>query len=143
MIVEKWLYPTLHTSRLLLRKIDMSDTLHIYEYASDNELTTYTIWDTHQSLHDKKIFLEEIVSQYEKEKVALLGIVLKEEQKLIGTCGFIKYNSTEHKSEIAYALSRKYWGRGLAIEAALAFFSYGFNIALKRDVIQKMKHLRD
>lgn len=42
MIVEKWIYPTLHTSRLLLRKIDMSDTLHIYEYASDNELTTYT-----------------------------------------------------------------------------------------------------
>ncbi|MGE7937883.1 GNAT family N-acetyltransferase [Bacillus paramycoides] len=127
MIVEKWLYPTLHTSRLLLRKIDMSDTLHIYEYASDNELTTYTVWDTHQSLHDTKIFLEEIVSQYEKEKVALLGIVLKEEQKLIGTCGFIKYNSTEHKAEIAYALSRKYWGRGLATEAALAFFSYGFN----------------
>lgn len=105
MIVEKWLYPTLHTSRLLLRKIDMSDTLHIYEYASDNELTTYTVWDTHQSLHDTKIFLEEIVSQYEKEKVAPLGIVLKEEQKLIGTCGFIKYNSTEHKAEIAYALS--------------------------------------
>ena len=26
-----------------------------------------------------------------------------------------------HTAEIAYALSRKYWGRGLATEAALAF----------------------
>ncbi|PQZ57183.1 MULTISPECIES: GNAT family N-acetyltransferase [Bacillus] len=127
MIVEKWSYPTLYTSRLILRKLDMSDILHIYEYASDNELTTYTVWGIHQSLDDTKIFLEKIVSRYEKEKVAPLGIVLKEKQKLIGTCGFISYDSIIHKAEIAYALSRKYWGRGLATEAALAFFNYGFN----------------
>ena len=82
-----------------------------------------------------------------RKKVAPLGIVLKEEQKLIGTCGFIKYDVTEHKAEIAYALSRKYWGRGLATEAASAFLamvlmSYVL-IVLKQDAIQKMKHLKD
>ena len=35
---------------------------------------------------------------------------IKRGPKLIGTCGFIKYDLTEHKAEIAYALSRKYWG---------------------------------
>ncbi|MBK5471638.1 MULTISPECIES: GNAT family N-acetyltransferase [Bacillus] len=127
MIVEKWSYPALYTKRLILRGINMSDILHIYEYASDKEMSTYTVWDAHQSLHDTQKYIEEIVSQYEKEKVAPLGIVLREEQKLIGTCGFIKYDVTEHKAEIAYALSRKYWGRGLATEAASAFSSYGFN----------------
>lgn len=34
---------------------------------------------------------------------------------------------TAHTAEIAYALSRKYWGRGLATEAVLAFFYYGFH----------------
>lgn len=68
MIVENWSYPTLYTERLILRKLDISDILHIYEYASDNELTTYTVWDAHQSLHDTYKFIEEIVSQYEKEK---------------------------------------------------------------------------
>ncbi|EJQ97651.1 hypothetical protein II1_00986 [Bacillus cereus MC118] len=82
-----------------------------------------------------------------RKKVAPLGILLKEEQKLIGTCGFIKYDVTEHKTEIAYALSRKYWGRGLATEAALAFLtmvlmSYVLTV-LKLDAIQKMKHLKD
>ena len=67
--------------------------------------TTYTVWDAHQSLHDTQKYIEEIVGRYEKEKVAPLGIVLREEQKLIGTCGFIKYDATEHKAEIAYALS--------------------------------------
>ncbi|MBE7101486.1 GNAT family N-acetyltransferase [Bacillus cereus] len=127
MIIEKWSYPTLYTERLILRKIDMSDILHIFEYASDNKLTTYTVWDEHRSLNDTKKFIYEIMERYEKEKVAPLGIVLKEKQKLIGTCGFISYDSTIHKSEIAYTLSRKYWGRGLATEAALAFFNYGFN----------------
>nr|WP_255295628.1 hypothetical protein [Bacillus cereus] len=29
----------------------MSDVLHIYEYALDKEVTTYTVWDAHQSFH--------------------------------------------------------------------------------------------
>ena len=87
----------------------MSDSLHIYEYAADKEMTTYTVWDAHQSLCDTYNYVEEIVSQYNKGQVAPLGIVLKEKQKLIGTCGFIKYDLTAHTAEIAYALSRKYW----------------------------------
>ncbi|PEC23085.1 alanine acetyltransferase [Bacillus cereus] len=51
MIIEKWSYPMLYTKRLILRKINMSDVLHIYEYASDKEMTTYTVWDAHQSFH--------------------------------------------------------------------------------------------
>ena len=46
----------------------MSDSLHIFEYASDKEMTTYTVWDAHQSLHDTYKYIEEIVCRYEKEK---------------------------------------------------------------------------
>lgn len=52
----------------------MSDILHIYEYASDKEMSTYTVWDAHQSLHDTQKYIEEIVSQYEKEKVSPLEL---------------------------------------------------------------------
>lgn len=127
MIIEKWSYPTLYTKRLMLRKMNMSDSLHIYEYATDKEMITFTVWDAHQSLCDTYNYVEEIVGQYNEGQVAPLGIVLKEEKKLIGTCGFIKYDLVTHAAEIAYALSRKYWGRGLATEAALAFFYYGFH----------------
>ena len=77
MIIEKWSYPTLYTKRLILREINMSDSLHIYEYAADKEMTTYTVWDAHQSLCDTYNYVEEIVSQYNKGQVAPLGIVLK------------------------------------------------------------------
>ena len=127
MIIEKWSYPTLYTKRLMLRKMNMSDSLHIYEYATDKEMTTFTVWDAHRSLCDTYNYVEEIVGQYNEGQVAPLGIVLKEEKKFIGTCGFIKYDLVTHTAEIAYALSRKYWGRGLATEAALAFFYYGFH----------------
>lgn len=30
----------------------MSDSLHIYEYATDKEMTTFTVWDAHRSLCD-------------------------------------------------------------------------------------------
>ena len=39
----------LYTKRLILRKINMSDVLHIYEYASDKEMKTYTVYS---SLYD-------------------------------------------------------------------------------------------
>ena len=73
MILEKWSYPTLYTKRLILRKINVSDSLHIFEYVADKEMTTYTVWDAHQSLHDTDEYIEGIVSGYEKEQVAPLA----------------------------------------------------------------------
>ena len=78
MIIEKWSYPTLYTKRLMLRKMNMSDSLHIYEYATDKEMTTFTVWDAHRSLCDTYNYVEEIVGQYNEGQVAPLGIVLKE-----------------------------------------------------------------
>ncbi len=72
MIDKKWSYPTLYTERLILRKIDMSDILHIFEYASDNKLTTYTVWDEHQSLNDTKSLFIKSWNDMRKKKSLLL-----------------------------------------------------------------------
>lgn len=47
MIIEKWSYLTLYTECIILRKINMRDSLHIYEYASDKEMAKYTVWGAH------------------------------------------------------------------------------------------------
>ncbi len=58
--------------------------------------------------------------------MATYGIELKNEKKIIGTCGFIDYEENHHKAELAYALSPNYWGQGFATEAAKACIRYGF-----------------
>ncbi|PEA53655.1 N-acetyltransferase [Bacillus pseudomycoides] len=119
-------YPTLITERLCLRPLTIEDAPDVFEYASNPEISTYTVWYPHETLQDSYIFVQSILDQYDCREMATYGIELKEEKKIIGTCGFIEYDENHHKAELAYALSPNYWGQGFATEAAKACISYGF-----------------
>ncbi|MGG0188565.1 GNAT family N-acetyltransferase [Bacillus rhizoplanae] len=118
-IAEK--YSTLTTERLRLRPLKIQDAADVFEYASDPEVTTYTVWYPHEKLQDSQMFIQSILHQYENEEMAAYGIELKKKKKIIGTCGFIEYDKNHHKAELAYALSKNYWRQGFATEAAKAF----------------------
>ena len=123
-ILEK--YPTLITERLCLRPLTIQDAADVFEYASIPEIATYTVWYPHETLQDSQIFVLSILDQYENGEIAAYGIELKNEKKIIWTCGFIEYEENHHKAELAYALSPNYWGKGIATEAAKACIRYGF-----------------
>ena len=121
-------YPTLITERLCLRPLTIDDAADIFEYASNPEIATYTVWYPHVTLQDSQIFVQSILDQYEKGEIAAYGIEKKKKKKVIGTCGFIEYDKNHYKAELAYALSPNYWGQGIATEAAKACIRYGFEI---------------
>jgi ribosomal-protein-alanine N-acetyltransferase len=118
--------PTLETARLLLRKMNHDDAQDLFEYASDPEVAKYTTWSTHQSLQDSRDFLRSVMEQYEMQTVASWGIVHKGNSRFIGTCGFISWSPHHARGEVAYALSRKYWGQGLMTEAVRTVIAFGF-----------------
>ncbi len=118
--------PTIETDRLLLRKMTFSDAGDIFEYASDPQVSEYTLWSTHSSIEDSKFFLKTIVKMYKRRELVDWGIVHKAEKKFIGTCGFVEWSITHSRAEIGYALSRKYWGEGYMSEAVSAVIDFGF-----------------
>lgn len=118
--------PTLETDRLILRRMTIEDQHDLFEYASDPELTKYTIWDYHKTLENSIQYLQLILEQYENKQVSNWAIVLKSNQKMIGTCGFVYWAPEHHRAEVGYALSRKYWNRGLMSEAIQELISFGF-----------------
>jgi ribosomal-protein-alanine N-acetyltransferase len=118
--------PALETDQLLLRRMNTDDAQDLFEYASDPKVAMYTTWQAHQSIEDSVAFLRFVMGQYDREEIATWGVVHKGAQKLIGTCGFITWLSHHARAEIAYALSRKYWGQGLMTEAVRAVVSFGF-----------------
>lgn len=125
--------PTLETDRLILRKMTMEDQRDLFEYASDPELTKYTLWDYHRTLENSIYYLQLILEQYENEQVSNWAIVLKSNKKMIGTCGFVYWAPEHHRAEVGYALSRKYWNRGIMSEAIQELISFGFdNMDLNR-----------
>jgi ribosomal-protein-alanine N-acetyltransferase len=118
--------PTLETDRLLLRRMVSGDLEHIFAYASDPEVARYTSWPAHSSLEDSQEFLDYVLDLYRQGKVAPWGMVHKGDGRLIGTCGFLDWHPHHARSEIGYALSRQYWGRGLMTEAVREIISFGF-----------------
>ncbi len=119
--------PELHTPRLLLRRVRLEDAADMFEYASDPEVTKEVTWDTHKAIKEAEGFLRFTVEKYGRGEVSDWGIVLKENNKFIGMCGFIWWLPQHAKAEIGYVLSRKYWGRGLMAEAVGAVMDFGFD----------------
>jgi ribosomal-protein-alanine N-acetyltransferase len=118
--------PTLETERLILRKMTLEDAEAIFAYASDPEVSRYTLWETHLSIEESRAFLELEVSKRESGGEPDWGIVYKGDHRFVGTCGIISWEPHHARAEIGYALSREYWGRGLMPEAVRAMIRFGF-----------------
>ena len=118
--------PTLETERLILRKMTLEDAEAIFAYASDPEVSRYTLWETHRSIKDSRAFLELEVSKRESGGEPDWGIVYKGDHRFVGTCGIVSWEPHHARAEIGYALSKEYWGRNLMPEAARAMIRFGF-----------------
>lgn len=117
----------IESERLLLRKLSLTDAVDIYDYASDVQVSKFTTWENHSSLDDTNTFLHMVLQKYENEQPSDWGILLKDTNKVIGTCGWVYLNEQHHRAEMGYALSRNYWNQGLITEAVRTILTFGFN----------------
>lgn len=119
--------PEIKTPRLLLRKLKLEDAADMFEYASDPEVAREVVWEPHRSIEDSREFIDSVVRKYADKRTSEWGLVLKETGRLAGTCGFVWWKPEHAKAEFGYALSRRYWGRGLMTEAVAAVIEFGFS----------------
>ncbi|HPE69698.1 MAG TPA: GNAT family N-acetyltransferase [Thermotogota bacterium] len=116
----------LTTPRLILRPMKESDAPDMFAYASNPEVTRYTLWETHRSLEDAQVFLQGQEFSQKEGLVHNWAIVWKEQNRMIGTGGFIWWKIPHRSAEIGYALSQDFWGRGIMSEAMQAVLHFGF-----------------
>lgn len=119
----------LETERLILRPFKLEDLDDLYEYAKVDGVGEMAGWPHHEnketSLNILKMFIEE-------DKT--FAIVLKENNKVIGSLGIEKYDEKEFPElqqkqgrEIGFVLSKDYWGKGLMPEAVSRVIEFLFN----------------
>ncbi len=119
--------PSLETDRLILRKLTLEDATDVFEYAREPDVARYLTWEPHRSIDDSKGFLNFMIERYKDNQVSDWGIVLKENNKLIGTVGFIRWSPDNFRAEVGYALSKEYWGQGMMTEAVKEIMKFGFD----------------
>lgn len=117
---------TLKTKRLLLRKFNMNDLEDFYDYASNDQITKYLTWNPHQSKEESQKILENIFTKYDN-KTFRWAIILKKENKLIGSIDVVNLNIVDELVEIGYALNVNYHNNGFMTEAFKEVINYLFN----------------
>lgn len=118
--------PTLQTSHLTLRKMMVSDAMDMFAYAQNEEVTKYLTWKAHTDVMYTREYLQYIGTHYAIGDFFDWAVVLTEEDRMIGTCGFTRFDYANNIGEVGYVLNPEYWGRGIAVEAVREVMRFGF-----------------
>lgn len=113
------------TERLMLREMDEGDLDALKAIMQDNE--TMYAYNGAYSNEDVQAWLDRQKMRYAKYGFGLWAVVLKKTGAMIGQCGVTmqEWNGRE-VMEVGYLLSRAFWHRGYAAEAARACRDYAF-----------------
>ncbi len=127
----------IETDRLILRPIQLTDAEDIFEYAQDEDTGPRAGWQPHKDIEETKNIINMWLSPDCKE--TNFAIVYKPDNKVIGTIGYT--NKERNKKnyivqdlikqgnklfEIGVAISKKYWGKGVATESINAMIDFLF-----------------
>lgn len=124
-------FPELETEHLLLREITAEDADDVYALFADPEVTRYYDLATLMQPEEAIQLIDFFAESFDEERSIRWGIVRKEDDRLVGTCGFVAL--WEHRGEIGYDLAPSLWGQGIMAEALEAVLEFGFDeLALSR-----------
>jgi [ribosomal protein S5]-alanine N-acetyltransferase len=128
-------FPEIETERLILREIVPGDASAIFRIFSDPEITRYYDLDTYDTIAQAEELIDFFEESFELERSIRWGIVRKDDDIVIGTCGYVWLR--KYRGEIGYELARPYWRRGIMLEALDAILDFGFD-ALKLNRIEAL-----
>lgn len=130
--------------RILLRYITLSDAYDMYEYASIPEVSEYLLWSPHINLTATEGYIEYLCERYKKGLYADWALVLKDSDKMIGTCGFAQLDLKKKVGEIGYVLSPYYRKKGYMSEAFELILRFSFEkIGLEKVQLRIMSENTD
>ena len=121
-------FPVLHTERLLLRKLELTDADDLLFLRSDPAIMKHLDREPLHSVGEAALFIKRILDSLDRNEGITWGISLKDDSRLIGTIGFWRLVKEHFRAEIGYLLHPDYWGQGLVSEAINTIMDYGFTV---------------
>jgi ribosomal-protein-alanine N-acetyltransferase len=120
---------TLKTDRLILRRFTIYDAKNVYKnWTSDSEASKYMRWKPHRSIEETESKINDWINRYKDNNFYQWAITFKDSDEPIGAIGLFVVNESDLTGDIAYIISRKYWGIGIATEALKAVLKFAFEV---------------
>jgi RimJ/RimL family protein N-acetyltransferase len=126
----------MNTRRLILRQWQEADIEPFIELNQDTKVMEFfpKCYSKDDTINSINLFK----TQFNHFGYGPYAIELKENQQFIGYVGLMHRDFDLHFSpciEIGWRLSHKYWGQGLAVEAANKCFEIGFNQSNLNEIV--------
>ncbi len=120
-------FVSLETPRLTLRRITLDDTDAIFDLFSDDRVTPFMDIETLTEREQAAATIREFEEMYTSRSGIRWGIVRKENDRLIGTCGYHAwFADRDHRAELGCDLLPGHWGCDLMPEALRIVIPFGF-----------------
>jgi len=120
-------FPTLETERLVLRQIVPADAEDLYRIFTDDESMRYWSCRPFSSIKQADKLIESMAHSFLEGSGMHWAITLRNEDRLIGKCGYNEWRKLHRRGDISYIVDRSQWGKGLVSEALRAVLQYGFD----------------
>lgn len=119
-------FPILTTERLRLRRVEPGDAEDLLTIYGDEETMRY-YGQPYQTLDEVRAYIPLREADYEARRAVRWGIAHRDDDRIIGTCGFHHFDEGYHRAETGYILNRAAWGQGIMAETLTAIFTFGFD----------------
>lgn len=108
--------------KVTLKTFTSGDIDDFMEWATDDEVTKYMMWNSYNSRSEAESFFANVVEKHPWFKAICLG------ENVVGSITIDKGKGAHScKAELGYVISRKYWGNGLATTAIQLAIQTGFS----------------
>ena len=120
-------FPYLETKRLLLRQTTLGDIEAVFAVFCDPKVTQFHNLDTFTHLEQATKVVERRIESFRNRRGIRWEIVQKQNNYLIGSCGFT-WHPEINAAEVGYELNSRFWQQGIMTEALTAILQYGFKV---------------
>ncbi|MCA9932490.1 MAG: GNAT family N-acetyltransferase [Ardenticatenaceae bacterium] len=119
-------FPDLYTPRLHLRQLRPSDAADMFAFLSDEQVTRYFGLETFNDIEEARQRIRTINASFRSQAALRWGISRREDDTLIGTCGYIYWKWRHRHAAVGYELARPFWRQGIMQETLTAVLEFGY-----------------
>jgi len=122
---------TLTTERLILRLFTMNDIEDLFAITNETDIFRYFPTKTGWTIEKTERSIFHQIQHWDKYGYGQMAVTLTDSGQLMGWCG-LEFLPETNETEVGYLLSKAFWGKGYATEAAKESVKFGVeNVGLK------------